>query len=72
MPGFVTAIADDNDRRAYEILRPANVLPEIWTGLRLPEQSSGLRATVVEAVADGMQAARGIDCYLRPDLLGLA
>lgn len=29
IPGFVTAIADGNDREAYRILRRTNVLPEI-------------------------------------------
>ncbi len=99
VPGFVTAIADGDDRRGYEILREANVLPEIcayvcpaevqcegacvqqyigdgpvpiqalqryvcerarregWTGLRIPEQSSGSRVAVIGAGPAGLGCA---------------
>ena len=58
----------------------------MWTCLalspRLPPATTGAppvfaggdvicgAATVVAAVAEGMQAAKGIDRYLRPDLTG--
>ncbi len=63
IPGFVTAIADGQERRAYEILRSANPLPEICA-YACPAEVLCEGSCIQQYIGDGAVPIRALQRYV--------
>lgn len=63
VPGFVTAIADGDERRAYEVLRESNPLPEICAYV-CPAETQCEGACVQRHIGEGPVPIRRLQAYV--------